>query len=274
MVRGIARRVGDQKLLGHPPQSSQLFIPLLKRTTPSPGNTLPAERRVVSDVFDTLIVSDVHLGTGVSRADALLATLKRSTFNRLILLGDIFDDLNFAKLHPSHWSLLSHVQKLAAPRSGIEVVWVEGNHDRLLSKVIQTFLGIPIYKQYEWVHRGKKLLALHGHQFDTFITRYPYITGPADQLYRTIQRIEPRHYRLSRLLKHSSKTWLRISEQIAWGALSYAKKRDATQIFCGHTHYPMSQQSAGVTYYNTGCWTETPATFITVSDYVALRECA
>ena len=274
MVRGIAKRVGGQGLFGHPPQSSQLSIPLVKHPPFCPGTTLPAERRVISDAVDTLIVSDVHLGTRVSRADALLATLKHSTFNRLILLGDIFDDLNFAKLHPNHWSLLSYVQKLAAPRSGIEVVWVEGNHDRLLSKVIRPFLGIPIYKQYEWVHRGKKLLALHGHQFDTFLTRYPYITGSADQLYRTIQRIEPRHYRLSRLLKQSSKTWLRISEQIAWNALSYAKKRDVTQIFCGHTHYPMSQQSAGVTYYNAGCWTETPATFITVSDRVALRECA
>ena len=270
MVRGIASRPAGLKRSG---QSSRLFIPPLKPAFPRPVTTLPVERRVRATAVDTLIVSDVHLGTEVSRASALLATLKRSTFNRLILLGDIFDELNFAKLHPGHWSLLSHVQKLAAPRSGIEVVWVEGNHDRLLSKVIRTFLGIPIYKRYEWVHRGKKLLALHGHQFDTFITRYPYITGSADHLYRTIQRIEPRHYRLSRLLKQNSKTWLRISEQIAWGALSYAKKRGATQIFCGHTHYPMSQQSAGVTYYNAGCWTETPATFITVSDCVALREC-
>jgi len=46
---------------------------------------------------DTLIVSDVHLGSDLSRPDALLATLRQYTFQRLILLGDIFDDLNV------HW---------------------------------------------------------------------------------------------------------------------------------------------------------------------------
>ena len=43
------------------------------------------------DEVDTLIVSDVHLGTDLSRPDALLAVLKSYTFRRLILLGDIFD---------------------------------------------------------------------------------------------------------------------------------------------------------------------------------------
>ena len=266
-------RVENQELFGQSFQSVRPALPLTMQTEHWQKAILPAERNPASDCFDTLIVSDVHLGSTVSRADALLATLQRSTFNRLILLGDIFDDLNFDKLHSSHWSLLSYLQKLAAPRSGIEVVWVEGNHDRLLSKVIRTFLGIPIYKRYEWMHKGRKLLAMHGHQFDTFIARYPYITESADQVYRTIQRLEPSQYRLSRFLKHSSKTWLRMSEHIARGALSYAKKRGASQVFCGHTHYPMSQKSDGITYHNTGCWTETPATFITVSDKIILREC-
>src|SRR5437763_8547420 len=44
---------------------------------------------------DTIIISDLHLGSEVSRAPAALKMLKSASFNRLILLGDIFSDLNF-----------------------------------------------------------------------------------------------------------------------------------------------------------------------------------
>lgn len=47
---------------------------------------------------ETLIVSDVHLGSAVSLAAALTHLLKNSTFKRLILLGDIFQDLDFSRL--------------------------------------------------------------------------------------------------------------------------------------------------------------------------------
>jgi UDP-2,3-diacylglucosamine pyrophosphatase LpxH len=47
--------------------------------------------------FDTVILSDLHLGSEVSRAQAALAMLQDSCFRRLILLGDIFCDLNFRK---------------------------------------------------------------------------------------------------------------------------------------------------------------------------------
>ncbi|MFN4917762.1 MAG: hypothetical protein ACK5HH_09960, partial [Ignavibacteria bacterium] len=42
---------------------------------------------------DTLIVSDIHLGSEVSRSKQLLDVIKQFQFKRLILNGDVFDDL-------------------------------------------------------------------------------------------------------------------------------------------------------------------------------------
>ena len=52
--------------------------------------------------------------------------LREDRFRRLILLGDIFSDLNFGRLTKPHWKFLGYIRKLSNPKRGIEVVWVEG----------------------------------------------------------------------------------------------------------------------------------------------------
>ena len=95
---------------------------------------------------DTIILSDLHLGSEVSRTRAAVRMLKSASFNRLILLGDIFSDLNFGRLKKDHWKFLSHIRKLSNPRREVEVVWVEGNHDHGLSQVMSHLVGIRVYQ--------------------------------------------------------------------------------------------------------------------------------
>lgn len=54
-------------------------------------------------MVDTLILSDIHLGAEVSQARQAVAMLRQHRFQRLILLGDIFADLNFRRLKKEHW---------------------------------------------------------------------------------------------------------------------------------------------------------------------------
>ena len=79
-----------------------------------------------SAVYDTLILSDLHLGSEISRAEQATRMLRENRFRRLILLGDIFSDLNFGRLTKPHWKFLGYIRKLSNPKRGIEVVWVEG----------------------------------------------------------------------------------------------------------------------------------------------------
>src|SRR5882724_3244157 len=66
--------------------------------------------------YDTLILSDLHLGSEISRAAEALQLLRNSSFQRLILLGDIFCDLDFSRLKKEHWNFLSYIRKLSNPK--------------------------------------------------------------------------------------------------------------------------------------------------------------
>src|SRR3974390_654649 len=95
--------------------------------------------------YDTVILSDLHLGSESARAEEALETLQSMSFRRLILLGDIFADLNFRRLKKEHWRFLSYIRKLSNPKRGVEVVWVEGNHDLGLTEVMSHLVGVPAY---------------------------------------------------------------------------------------------------------------------------------
>jgi len=120
-------------------------------------------------LLDTVIISDLHLGSDVSRASEALNFLRTRRFKRLILLGDIFSDLNFRRLTKEHCSFSPTIRKLSNPKRNVEVVWVEGNHDQGLSQLMSHLVGVPVYQQYAWEFNGIRHLAVHGHQFDRFV---------------------------------------------------------------------------------------------------------
>src|SRR6201981_1272779 len=224
-------------------------------------------------VYDTLILSDVHLGPGPSPAREATCVLKENRFRRLILLGDIFADLNFRRLTKEHWKFLSYIRKLSNPKHDVEVVWVEGNHDHGLTEVMSHLVGIPVYQEYEWTHAGRKHLAIHGHQFDSFAINNHQISAIGQWFFLQLQKLDSRNKRLARYLDRLNTRWLRLSAQVAQGALSYAKQGKAERIFCGHTHVPLHQTRDGIEYYNSGAWVDTRCTYITVSQQgVAIHE--
>lgn len=211
----------------------------------------------------TIIISDIHLGSFVSRADKTLELLKKYSFKKLILLGDIFDDLNFSNLTQDHWKLLAYIGKISKTK---KVRWIEGNHDKGLSKVVGALMGAKIYKSYRWQYKNKKYLAIHGHQFDRFLIDNTFLSYTASFLYNLIQKIDFKNKTFSRFIKRKSKGWLKLSDKVACSALAYAKKRRVNYIFCGHTHKAMYRIKKKVKYYNSGCWTDTPCTFITINE--------
>src|SRR5579864_6143550 len=223
--------------------------------------------------FDTVIISDLHLGSEVSRAADALDFLRSVQFRRLILLGDIFADLNFRRLTKEHWKFLGYIRKLSNPKHGVQVIWVEGNHDHGLTPVMSHLVGIPVYQEYEWSYDGKRHLAIHGHQFDTFAIRNLKLSHFGQLIYLWLQKIDSRSKKFARYLDRLNTRWLRLSAQVAQGALSYAKQGKAERIFCGHTHFPMHRTRDGVEYYNSGAWVDTRCTYISISqEGVAIHE--
>ncbi|MBK8981364.1 MAG: UDP-2,3-diacylglucosamine diphosphatase [Ignavibacteria bacterium] len=214
--------------------------------------------------INTLIVSDIHLGSPVARPKEVLELLQGFNFKRLILLGDIFDDLNFKRLKKEHWNLLSYIRKLSNPGKNIEVVWVEGNHDEGLIDKLSHLIGIEAYSEYEFEIGGNKIIAVHGHQFDRFLYENIVISNISSFIYNKIQKYDRDNQALSRFIKRKSKGWLRLSHKVADSAIEYAKRKNRNTVICGHTHQTLQKTSGGVTYFNTGCWTDIPSTYITI----------
>jgi len=217
-----------------------------------------------SAVHDTLILSDLHLGSEISRAEQATRMLRENRFRRLILLGDIFSDLNFGRLTKPHWKFLGYIRKLSNPKRGIEVVWVEGNHDRGLSNIMSHLVGVKVYEEYEWEFEGCRHLAIHGHQFDRFAVNNLLLSTVGTLLHLQLQKLDFKGKRFSRFLDRLNARWLRLSEKVASGAILHARMRHADRVFCGHTHQAQFREREGVAYYNSGSWTDFPPTYITV----------
>lgn len=217
--------------------------------------------------YDTLILSDLHLGADMSRAREALRVLQENEYRRLILLGDIFADLNFGRLKKEHWKFLGHIRKLSNPKRHVEVVWVEGNHDHGLAEIMSHLVGIRVYQEYQWEYQGLRHLAVHGHQFDGFVVsnvHVSYLIGTL--LYLQMQKWDSKNKTVTRFLDRLGTRWQRLSEKVAHGALGHARHHQAARIFCGHTHAALHKHEHGIDYFNCGAWIDEHPTYITVGE--------
>jgi UDP-2,3-diacylglucosamine pyrophosphatase LpxH len=218
----------------------------------------------MAEQMDTLILSDLHLGSEVSRAREATELLADVNFRRLVLLGDIFSDLNFRRLTSDHWKFLSRIRKLSNPKRKMEVVWVEGNHDQGLSQIMSHLVGVPVYQRYVWEYEGKRHLAVHGHQFDHFCRQNEALSRFGERLFYTLQKMDSNNKRLSRFIDRVNTRWLRMESRVAEGAFLYARAGRVDRIFCGHTHVASHQSRHGVEYYNSGSWIDANPTYLTI----------
>lgn len=233
-----------------------------------------------SGEVDTLIVSDLHLGLPASRPGDLLAMLERQRFNRLILLGDVFHDWSFRHLCSDTWRLLAHIRGLSHGREA-EVVWVLGNHDRHLAQLVARLMGVETKESFRWQYAGRSFEALHGDRFDGFVSRYVRFAHAVSRAYAFAQRWLSTGGEWPKLLDRLHVGLSSLSEQVARGAHAYASEHALDVIVCGHTHRPghriFDLEGPGgrrIEYFNTGCWVERPASFVTVGAAgVALNHC-
>jgi UDP-2,3-diacylglucosamine pyrophosphatase LpxH len=225
-----------------------------------------AQPEAAPEIYDTLILSDLHLGSEMSRAKDAIRLLQSLEYRQLILLGDIFSDLNFKRLTGDHWKFLGALRKLSNPKRQVTVVWVEGNHDEGLSNIMSHLVGIPVYQRYVWEYQGKRHLAMHGHQFDRFVSKNYLLSRIGVEIYHYMQKMDSRNKFVTRHLDRFNTKWLRLTEKVSDGALAYARTGHIDRVFCGHTHAADAQTKDGVQYFNTGAWVDVTPTYITVAE--------
>lgn len=217
-------------------------------------------------MFDALILSDLHLGSNNCQAKNVCRLLERLVdgvlvTEQLILNGDVFDSFDFRRLGKNHWKVLSLIRKLS---DRMDTVWLCGNHDGS-AEIVSHLLGVRVMDEHVLESGPERILILHGHTFDNFLDSHPVLTWLGDCIYFFLQRIDRTHA-WAKWAKHGSKTFLRCARKIEHGAVELAHKKGCTAVCCGHTHVAAIRKDQPVAYYNSGCWTELPCTYLTVAN--------
>ncbi len=185
-------------------------------------------------------------------------------------MGDIVDMWALSRqFHwpPSHNKLFHKLVSLS--KEGTNVIYLPGNHDEPAQQYDQMQFGdIKIYREY--IHttiKGKKLLMLHGDQFDQEVCFGKTQAWAGDKGYELLLFIN-RWYNIIRSKQGYPyrsvagyiKTRIRGANQaidrFRNAAISHAKKMDVDGIVCGHIHHPEIVEEDGITYYNDGDWIE------------------
>ena len=219
----------------------------------------------------TLLISDVHIGYRYSRARDALAVLENEQYDRLILIGDIFDISNMmnnrAYWDEHHTAFLKKIFKLAKK---IDVIYVAGNHDwplKFLHEYTNKIAGIKICRSYSYESGGKTITCVHGDQYENIDKRLRkfgdlfYHIGLWFNKYINVVRkwFGKPYWSFSKWCKDKVKTIIMKSFDIESKMLDDNKESDI--IVYGHTHMPYVSEKI----CNTGAFVEI-ATYIIESD--------
>lgn len=228
-----------------------------------------------------IFLSDIHLGTRGCQADRLLDFLREYESDHLYLIGDIIDF--WAMGRSIQWSASQNtvVQKiLRRARHGEKVVFIPGNHDEALREYIGDTFG-DILIADEWLHEtadGKKLLLLHGDQFDQVTQHYRWVAMLGDISYNLLVRLNgwlswwrrtmriSGYWSLAGYAKRKVKSAVSFIFDFELSVMHAVRERGLNGVVCGHIHSANIKEVDGLLYINCGDWVDSCTAIIEHAD--------
>ena len=218
----------------------------------------------------TVWLSDIHLGCKDCKADLLLDFLENNTMDTLYLVGDIVDFWALKKrfMWPeSHNLLLQALYQKSLDNT--RVVYLPGNHDEVIKPYASMLFGnVEIERRVIHVTaEGKRLLVLHGDDFDGDVCLGRFQSWLGDKLYYFLLFLNRNlnHYRRRRgfhywsLAAHIKQQFKKANEAIAryrQATIKEAKRIGVNGVVCGHIHHPEIVSEDGMIYCNDGDWVD------------------
>jgi UDP-2,3-diacylglucosamine pyrophosphatase LpxH len=254
---------------------------------PEPVSFRPKRR------YRTVWISDVHLGTRGCNAAMLVDFLRSVECQTLYLVGDIIDGWRLRKgwyWPDAHNEVVRRVLKMA--HRGTRVVFVAGNHDELLRDYAgMSFGGVELVLEADHITAdGRKLLVMHGDQFDGVVLYNRWLAFLGDAAYNWVlranivfnavrRRFRLPYWSLSAYLKKRVKNAVQFVYSFEEAVANEASQRGYDGIVCGHIHTAEIRTIGGITYYNDGDWVESCTALVEEADgQMAIvdwaRECA
>jgi UDP-2,3-diacylglucosamine pyrophosphatase LpxH len=215
-------------------------------------------------------ISDVHLGTRGSQADALLHFLKTHEFETLYVVGDLIDVWSLRR--GIYWPQ-SHndvIQKLLrAGRKGTRVFYIPGNHDEFVSGFHGDYGAVRVMpRAIHTTADGRRLLVIHGHELDTVVQNIKWLAHLGDIGYTILLRLNTpvnwirkkmglHFWSLSAAAKRSVKTAVNYIGAFEDAVTRLARMEENIHgVVCGHIHTAAIRKIGDLEYYNSGDWVE------------------
>jgi UDP-2,3-diacylglucosamine pyrophosphatase LpxH len=220
--------------------------------------------------FRTIFISDTHLGTPGCNAELLLDFLKSTDCETLYLVGDIVDGWQLRKgwYWPArHNDVIRCILKRV--KRGTRVVYVPGNHDEAFRDYTGLdFGGIELVNEDIHVTAdGRRLLVLHGDQFDSIVMYAKWLAFLGDSAYVLLLKSNSivnavrkmfglPYWSLAAHLKKRVKNAVQFIGKYEEVVAHAAADRHVDGVVCGHIHSAEIKQFGDITYYNDGDWVE------------------
>jgi UDP-2,3-diacylglucosamine pyrophosphatase LpxH len=221
--------------------------------------------------YRTVWISDVHLGFRGCRADFLLDFLRSVECDTLYLVGDIVDfwSMRSSGLYwpQEHNNVVRTL--LGKAKHDTRVVFIPGNHDEDLREYVgHVFGNVEIHR--DAMHEtadGRKLLILHGDEFDSVVQCSRWLAVLGNQAYDVLlycnrwinwfrRKFGFPYWSLAAYLKHKVKEAVNFISSFETAVATEARKRGADGVVCGHIHRAEIADYDGVLYLNDGDWVE------------------
>jgi UDP-2,3-diacylglucosamine pyrophosphatase LpxH len=220
--------------------------------------------------YRTIWISDVHLGTRGCNAAMLVDFLDRVDSDTMYLVGDMIDGWRLKKKFywpPLHNDVVRRLMKRA--KRGTRMIYIPGNHDEVFRQFAGTdFGGIAIRRKA--IHEtadGRRLLVLHGDEFDAITLAHRWLAYVGDSAYTMLmaanravnafrRRFGMPYWSLSKHAKAKVKNAVAFISHFEDVVAHAAGVRGVDGVVCGHIHTAEMREIAGVTYYNDGDWVE------------------
>jgi UDP-2,3-diacylglucosamine pyrophosphatase LpxH len=240
------------------------------RLVPAGPSATPAASASDRRRFRTIWISDVHLGTRGCNADLLIDFLDSVDSDTLYLVGDIIDGWRLkkswywpAKHNDIVWRLLKRAKR------GTRVIYIPGNHDEMFRQFVGlSFGGIEIRsKAIHETADGRRLLVLHGDEFDAVVLYARWLAVLGDAAYIAMMKLNTLvntlrarwgmpYWSLSKHAKHKVKNAVEFISRFEAAVAKAAEDRGLDGVVCGHIHTAEERRFGDVTYYNDGDWVE------------------
>ena len=228
-------------------------------------NPFPFKRNV-----RTIWISDVHLGFPGCSADFLLDFIREMRCDTLYLVGDIVDFWYLKKKRhwpQSHSNVIRSL--LGKAKHGTRVVFLPGNHDEAMRQYDGMSIG-NIEVTDKIVHEtadGRRLLIMHGDQFDPAVVNSPLLGLIGSRLYDGLlkanrlvnwarRKMGREHWSLAAYLKQRVKKAVKFMSNFEEAVRRSAENNEVDGLVCGHIHRPEIAIGEEVIYLNCGDWVE------------------